>query len=107
LVPFIANPYVIITLLAVAALGINMIVPNQTACQPDVSFANTAQLAGFSGLAANIFAALVQPQIGRYVDATGHYNLVFYLVALFPTIALCAILIFDTINVRRRPERIS
>lgn len=103
LVPHVRNyPYLVITLLAVAAIGINTIVPNQTACQPDVSFANTAQLAGLTGLAANVFAAIVNPKIGRYVDVTGHYNLVFYMVALFPTIALLTLLFFDALIARRR-----
>jgi ACS family hexuronate transporter-like MFS transporter len=95
LVPHVENTYLIITLLALAGIGINAVVPNQTACVTEVSFQNTAQLAGLMGLAANVFAALVNPRIGQYVDATQHYNLVFYLVAVFPWIAVGAILAFD------------
>lgn len=105
LVPhFRTYPYVVILLLAVAAVGINTIVPNQTACQAEVSFADTAQVAGLTGLAANIFAAIVNPKIGRYVDATGHYNLVFYMVAIFPTLALLAILLFDFLIANKKAE---
>ena len=94
-VPHLPDAYLAVGVLAAAAIGINLIVPNQTACQADVSFANTAQLAGLTGLSANIVAALVNPRIGRYVDATGHYDLIFDLVAVFPWIAAAAILVFD------------
>jgi MFS transporter, ACS family, hexuronate transporter len=96
------HPYVMIALISVAAVGVNTIVPNQTACQPEVSFANTAQLAGLTGMAANIFAAILNPRIGHYIDVTHHYNLVFYVVAVFPTIALCAILLFDSLIAKRK-----
>jgi MFS transporter, ACS family, hexuronate transporter len=94
------HPYLMIALISLAAVGVNTIVPNQTACQPEVSFANTAQLAGLTGMAANIFAAIVNPKIGRYVDMTHHYTLVFYVVAIFPTVALGAILLFDWLIAR-------
>ncbi|HYG23758.1 MAG TPA: MFS transporter [Verrucomicrobiae bacterium] len=100
-VPHVNNTYVAIALLALAGLGINTIVPNQTACQTEVSFQNTAQLAGLTGLAANIVAALVNPRIGRYVDVTQHYDLIFYLVGFFPWVAAAAILIFDSMISRR------
>lgn len=102
LVPHTHSPYLLIALLAVAAVGINCIVPNQTACQPDVSFANTAQVAGFTGMAANVFAALVNPAIGRYVDVTRHYDLIFYSVAFFPSLACGFIWLFDAVVERRR-----
>src|SRR5262249_52279276 len=96
------NTYVAIVFLAIAGVGINTIVPNQTACQTEVSFQNTAQLAGLTGLAANIFAALVNPRIGQYVDATKHYDLIFYMVAVFPWITVAAILVFDWHSDRRK-----
>jgi MFS transporter, ACS family, hexuronate transporter len=100
-VPHLNNTYVTLIFLAIAGLGINTIVPNQTACQTEVSFQNTAQLAGLTGLAANIFAALVNPRIGRYVDVTQHYDLIFYMVAIFPWIAALTILLFDFVISRR------
>jgi ACS family hexuronate transporter-like MFS transporter len=102
IVPHLQSTVAIIGLLAVAGLGINMISPIQTACQTEVSHANTAQLAGLSGLAANIFAALINPRIGRYVDTTRHYDLIFYLVALSPWISAGAIMLFDRLIERRR-----
>jgi ACS family hexuronate transporter-like MFS transporter len=98
----IENPYIALGLLAVAGLGITSIVPNQTACQPEVSFKNTAQLAGLTGCAANIFAALLNPQIGKYIDKTHNYDLVFLCLAIFPLITLGAIVLFDTIIARQR-----
>jgi ACS family hexuronate transporter-like MFS transporter len=103
LVPHVQNTYVAIAFLALAGLGINTIVPNQTACQTEVSFQNTAQLAGLTGLAANIFAALVNPRIGRYVGTTQHYDLIFYLVSIFPWVAAVTILLFDFL-IFRRPQ---
>jgi len=98
LLPSLANIYLIIALLAIAGIGINTIVPNQQACLAEVSFRDTAQVAGLAGLSANVFAAVVNPHIGHYVDVTRHYDLIFYLVALFPWIAAVAILIFDRID---------
>jgi ACS family hexuronate transporter-like MFS transporter len=102
-VPHVQNPILAIALLAIAALGINTIVPNQTACQTEVSFENTAQLAGLTGLAANIFAALVNPRIGHYVDVTHHYDLIFYFVGVFPWIAAILIVVFDAVIAKRTP----
>lgn len=99
-VPHLHNSYLVVAFLAVAGIGINTIVPNQTACQTEVSFRNTAQLAGLTGLAANIFAALVNPRIGHYVDVTQHYDLVFYMVASFPWIAAGTIMLFDALICR-------
>ncbi len=102
LVPLLQNTYLIIALLAIAGIGINAIVPNQHACLSEVSFQDTAQLAGLTGFAANIFAALVNPRIGHYVDVTRHYDLIFDLVALFPWIAAVTILVFDSVTERRK-----
>ncbi len=100
IVPQLQNSYMAVACLALAGIGINTIVPNQTACQTEVSFKNTAQLAGLTGLSANVFAALVNPRIGHYVDATKHYDLIFYLVAAFPWIGAGTIVFFDTLTSR-------
>jgi MFS transporter, ACS family, hexuronate transporter len=84
-----------IGLMALAAIGITSIVANYTACQQDFSFANVGLVAGILGMSSNVFSALVDPMIGRYVDRTGNYALIFVLVALLPAVSLTAILIFD------------
>jgi MFS transporter, ACS family, hexuronate transporter len=84
-----------ISLMAMAAIGITSIVANYTACQQDFSFANVGLVAGILGMSSNVFSALVDPMIGRYVDRTGNYALIFILVALLPAVSLAAILIFD------------
>jgi nitrate/nitrite transporter NarK len=81
--------------MAMAAIGITSIVANYTACQQDFSFANVGLVAGILGMSSNVFSALVDPMIGRYVDRTGNYALIFILVALLPAVSLAAILIFD------------
>ncbi len=102
LVPQFQNTYLIISFLAIAGIGINTIVPNQQACMADVSFRDAAQVAGLAGLSANVFAAVVNPRIGHYVDVTRHYDLIFDLVALFPWIAAVAILVLDSMTERRK-----
>jgi MFS transporter, ACS family, hexuronate transporter len=106
LVPLLCNVTAIISLLSCAAFGINMIVPNQHALRPEFSFKYTAQVAGLLGLTSNVFAALVNPRIGRYVDVSGHYQLIFYLVALFPFIGAATILIFDRTGSNSRQKEL-
>jgi OPA family glycerol-3-phosphate transporter-like MFS transporter len=84
-----------IGLMALAAIGVTSIVANYTACQQDFSFANVGLVAGILGMSSNVFSALVDPMIGRYVDRTGNYALIFVLMALLPAVSLTAILIFD------------
>lgn len=88
---------VAIALLALAGLGITSIVANYTACQQDLSFANVGIVAGVLGMTSNVFSALVNPLIGRYVDRTGNYTLIFVLVAALPAVSLAAILVFDAL----------
>jgi ACS family hexuronate transporter-like MFS transporter len=90
-----------IAMLGVAALGITSIVANYTACQQDFSFANVGIVAGILGMSCNVFAALVNPYIGRYVDRTGNYRLIFVLMAVLPAVSLAAILVFDALVTKR------
>ena len=86
-----------IAMLACAAFGITAILANYTACQQDFSFANVGAVAGILGMACNVFAAIVNPWIGRYVDQTGTYYLIFLLIGVLPLVALAAIIVFDTL----------
>jgi MFS transporter, ACS family, hexuronate transporter len=88
---------VVVLLLGLAGLGITSIVANYTACQQDLSFANVGLVAGTVGMAANVFAALVNPHIGRYIDQTGNYTLIFILLAVLPAVSVVAIIIFDSL----------
>ena len=88
-------------MLGVAAMGITSIVANYTACQQDFSFANVGTVAGILGMSCNVFAAVANPFIGRYVDRTGNYRLIFVLMAMLPAVSLAAILVFDALVSKR------
>ena len=87
----------VIGVLCLAAFGITSILANYTACQQDFSFAHVGAVAGILGMACNVFSACVNPLIGRYVDRTGNYHLIFLLLGLLPCISLVALLIFDAL----------
>ena len=79
----VAGPALTVVLVASAAFGITAILANYTACQQDFSFANVGAVAGILGMACNVCSASVNPWIGRYVDRTHTYHLIFVLVVLF------------------------
>ena len=92
-----------VAMLACAGFGITAILANYTACQQDFSFANVGAVAGILGMACNVFAAIVNPWIGRYVDQTGTYYLIFLLIGVLPLVALVAIVVFDTLIRNKNP----
>ncbi len=104
LVPYLANSYAIIGLLALGGMGLTSIIANYTACQGDFSFANVGIVAGVLGLSSNVCSAIANPRIGAYVDRTGNYDTIFLLVGVVPLVSVAAILVFDTIVHGRRPR---
>jgi ACS family hexuronate transporter-like MFS transporter len=94
-------PLVVATI-ALAAFGMTSIAANYTACQQDLSFANVGVVAGVLGLSSNICSAVLNPRIGRHIDQTHSYTLIFVLLAIVPFISVAAIVGFDAIVYRRK-----
>ena len=92
---------VIVALFALAALGMTAIAANYTACQQDLSFANVGVVAGILGLSSNVCSAVLDPRIGRYIDQTHGYTLIFVMIAVVPLVSVAAIIGFDAIIHRR------
>ena len=90
--------WLIVAILGLAGMGITSFVANYTACSQDFSFANVGIVSGIMGMSCNVFAASVNPWIGRYVDATGKYTLIFILMGILPVVSLAAVLMFDAID---------
>jgi hypothetical protein len=40
----------------------------------------------------------VNPYIGRYIDQSGNYDLIFVLLGLVPLLTMSSILLFDLVN---------
>jgi ACS family hexuronate transporter-like MFS transporter len=91
-----------IAILSLAALGLTSLLANYTACQQDLSFANVGIVAGILGMLCNVCSAVVNPWIGRYVDRTGNYTLIFVLLGILPLVTYGGIVAFDAIIWGRR-----
>ncbi len=93
--------WLVVVILGMAGMGITSFVANYTACSQDFSFANVGIVAGILGMSCNVFSASVNPWIGRYVDTTGTYTLIFVLMGTLPVVSLGAVLMFDAIIYRK------
>jgi MFS transporter, ACS family, hexuronate transporter len=101
LVGYVNDAYAAVALLLVASTAIASIGSNYMAALQEISFANVGLIAGILGAFGNVVGAAFNPLIGRYVDATGHYHLVFVLLGTFPLVGLAALLLFDAVAARR------
>jgi MFS transporter, ACS family, hexuronate transporter len=97
LLPLVTQTWIVVCILGFTALGITSFAANYTACQQDYSYANVGIVAGILGMSCNVVAAAVNPWIGRYVDATGNYTLIFASIGLLPAISLAAVVAFDAL----------
>jgi len=91
------HTWLVVAILGMAGMGITSFVANYTACSQDFSFANVGIVSGILGMSCNVLSASVNPWIGRYVDTTGTYTLIFILMGLLPVVSLGAVLAFDAI----------
>ena len=105
LVGYVENAFLCIALLVVAAFGITTLMVNYAACVQEVSFLSVGLVSGVLGAFGNLVAATLNPLIGKHVDTTGNYHVIFVLLGVWPLTALVAILTFDAVAARR--ERIT
>ena len=92
------SPTLTVALLAVTAFGIAAIQATWLTCIQEVSPAAVGMAMGILGAVGSGTGALANPRIGRYVDETGHYDLVFLLLAAAPILTAGTILLFDALR---------
>ena len=100
---YVQNAYLSIALLALAAMGIMWVAANYLAALQDVSFGSVGLTAGILGGFGNLVSWKINPIIGKYVDDSGQYHLIFVAIGVMPLVGLAAMLLFDRVVATRQP----
>jgi ACS family hexuronate transporter-like MFS transporter len=99
------TPVVAMLLIAIAAYGVTSLMTSLLACYQEVSYANIGLVMGLLGASGCVTGALTNPQIGRYIDTTKTYDLMFDLLAVVPALTTAAILLFQYVNKKTHAEQ--
>jgi ACS family hexuronate transporter-like MFS transporter len=104
---YVDSATVCVALLVIYTVGLASVTANYLAALQDISHASVGLATGVVGAFGQLVAARAYPEIGRYVDRTHNYDLIFVLLGIVPLLGLAALLALDAIVARRQRKEAS